>query len=105
MAQALQPMVVPQMPDGSLGIDALWRYGDRNAVPYWCRAGEYYLCPKERVKTCVIDPAPYDVGGKMIMLASFTSPILVNGQFRGIAGADLAVNFIQELRQSRQPAL
>ena len=33
----------------------------------------------------------------MTMLASFISPILVDGEFRGIAGADLAVNFIQDL--------
>ncbi|MBU0900804.1 MAG: methyl-accepting chemotaxis protein [Gammaproteobacteria bacterium] len=83
--------------DGSLGIDALGDMETETLLPTGVRAGEYYLCPKESKKTCVIDPAPYDVGGKMIMLASFTSPILVNGQFRGIAGADLAVNFIQEL--------
>lgn len=83
--------------DGSLGIDALGDIETETLLPTGVRAGEYYLCPKESKKTCVIDPAPYDVGGKMIMLASFTSPILVNGQFRGIAGADLAVNFIQEL--------
>ena len=83
--------------DGSLGIDALGDMETETLLPTGVRAGEYYLCPKESKKTCVIDPAPYDVGGKMIMLAPFTSPILVNGQFRGIAGADLAVNFIQEL--------
>ncbi len=83
--------------DGSLGIDALGDMETETLLPTGVRAGEYYLCPKESKKTCVIDPAPYEVGGKMIMLASFTSPILVNGQFRGIAGADLAVNFIQEL--------
>ena len=83
--------------DGSLGIDALGDMETETLLPTGVRAGEYYLCPKESKKICVIDPAPYDVGGKMIMLASFTSPILVNGQFRGIAGADLAVNFIQEL--------
>ena len=83
--------------DGSLGIDALGSLESETLLPTGVREGEYYLCPKERKRPCVIDPAPYDVGGKMIMLASFTSPILVNGEFRGIAGADLAVNFIQEL--------
>jgi len=83
--------------DGSLGIDSLGSLESETLLPTGVREGEYYLCPKERKRPCVIDPAPYDVGGKMIMLASFTSPILVNGEFRGIAGADLAVNFIQEL--------
>jgi methyl-accepting chemotaxis protein len=83
--------------DGSLAIDALGSIESETLLPTGVREGEYYLCPKEGKKSCVIDPAPYDVGGKMVMLASFTSPILVNGEFRGIAGADLAVNFIQEL--------
>nr|WP_298139126.1 methyl-accepting chemotaxis protein [uncultured Pseudomonas sp.] len=84
-------------PDGSLGLDALGTMESEKLLPTGVREGEYYLCPKERKRPCVIDPAPYDVGGKMVMLASFTSPILVNGEFRGIAGADLAVNFIQDL--------
>ena len=83
--------------DGSLGIDAIGSMESEELLPTGVRAGEYYLCAKERKRPCVIDPAPYDVGGKMTMLASFTSPILVNGEFRGIAGADLAVNFIQDL--------
>ncbi len=83
--------------DGSLGVDALGTMESQTRLPTGVREGEYYLCPKERKRACVIDPAPYDVGGKTIMLASFTTPILVNGEFRGIAGADLAVNFIQEL--------
>ena len=84
-------------PDGSLGLDALGTMESETLLPTGVREGEYYLCPKERKRACVIDPAPYDVGGKMVMLASFTSPILVDGEFRGIAGVDLAVNFIQDL--------
>ncbi|MET1078306.1 MAG: methyl-accepting chemotaxis protein [Pseudomonas sp.] len=83
--------------DGSLAIDSLGTLESEKLLPTGVREGEYYLCPKERKRPCVIDPAPYEVGGKMVMLASFTSPILVKGEFRGIAGADLAVNFIQEL--------
>ncbi len=84
-------------PDGSLGIDAIGTMESETLLPTGVREGEYYLCPKERKRACVIDPAPYEVGGKMVMLASFTSPIMVNGEFRGIAGVDLAVNFIQDL--------
>ena len=83
--------------EGKLAVDALGTLESEKLLPTGVREGEYYLCPKEGKRPCVIDPAPYDVGGKMIMLASFTTPILVKGEFRGIAGADLAVNFIQEL--------
>ncbi|UTW06896.1 HAMP domain-containing protein [Pseudomonas benzenivorans] len=83
--------------DGSLGLDVIGFMESDKLLPTGVREGEYYLCPKERKRPCAIDPAPYDVGGKMVMLASFTTPILVDGQFRGIAGADLSVNFIQDL--------
>lgn len=66
-------------------------------LPTGVRAGEYYLCPRETKGICIIDPAPYEMGGKMVLMASFNVPILVNGQFRGVVGADLAVDFIQEL--------
>ncbi|WP_110597603.1 methyl-accepting chemotaxis protein [Salinicola lusitanus] len=61
------------------------------------REGEYYLCPKETGKPCIIDPAPYDYNGKTLMVTSFNVPIMVDGQFRGSAGVDLSVDFIQGL--------
>lgn len=71
--------------------------------PTGVRTGEYYLCPKETGKPCVIDPASYDFGGKQVLVAAFNAPIMVNGQFRGIAGNDLALDFIQErLNEYRQ---
>nr|WP_194789909.1 methyl-accepting chemotaxis protein [Pseudomonas sp. UFMG81] len=83
--------------DGSLGQDQLADVDDRTVLATGVRASEYYLCPKESKKACVIDPAPYKVGDKMVMLASFVEPIMVDGQFQGMAGADLSVNFIQDL--------
>lgn len=61
------------------------------------RSGEYYLCPRETQKACVIDPAAYELAGKMVLMTSFNAPIMVDGKFRGIAGNDLAVDFIQDL--------
>ena len=90
------PWVYPS-DDGGLSIDLLSQLEDESLLPTGVRAGEYYLCPRESKKACVIDPAPYEMGGEMVMLASFVSPIMVNGQFKGMAGADLAVNFIQDL--------
>ena len=71
--------------------------------PTGVRTGEYYLCPKETGKPCVIDPASYDFGGKQVLVASFNAPIMVGGQFKGIVGNDLALDFIQELlNQAKQ---
>ncbi|WP_445158761.1 methyl-accepting chemotaxis protein [Halomonas sp. E14] len=69
------------------------------------RQGEYYLCPRETLAPCVIDPAPYDFGGETLMVTSFNVPILVEGAFRGVAGVDLAVGFIQELLLQANAAL
>ncbi|WP_044873537.1 methyl-accepting chemotaxis protein [Pseudomonas sp. LFM046] len=83
--------------DGSVGQDAIGYMESQKMLNTGVREGEYYLCPKERKKPCAIDPAPYDVGGKITILSSFTAPILIKGEFRGIAGADFSLNFIQDL--------
>ncbi|PXX96684.1 methyl-accepting chemotaxis protein [Halomonas sp. LBP4] len=59
------------------------------------RKGEYYLCPRETRRTCIIDPHYYDYGGERLLVTSFNVPILVDGEFRGIAGVDLDVDFLQ----------
>ncbi|MHC8388351.1 methyl-accepting chemotaxis protein [Pseudomonas sp. MDT2-39-1] len=83
--------------DGTLGLDKLVDVDDQKTLSTGVRASEYYLCSKEAKKSCVIDPAPYKVGDKIVMLASFIEPIMLNGAFQGIVGADLSVNFIQEM--------
>ncbi|PSL92849.1 methyl-accepting chemotaxis protein [Pseudomonas sp. R9.37] len=83
--------------DGSLGLDKLADVNDQNILATGVRASEYYLCSKESKKPCAIDPAPYKVGNAMVMLASFIEPIMIDGAFQGIVGADLSVNFIQDM--------
>lgn len=83
--------------NGTLGVDKLADVNDRTVLSTGVRSSEYYLCSQESKKSCVIDPAPYKVGDKIVMLASFIEPIMLNGTFQGIVGADLSVNFIQEM--------
>ncbi|TWI52479.1 methyl-accepting chemotaxis protein [Pseudomonas duriflava] len=83
--------------DGSLGQDIIVQMESEKRSESGIREGEYYLCAKEQKRPCVVDPYIWDVGGKPVMLASFTAPILLNGTFQGIAGADLSVNFIQDM--------
>ncbi|WP_168015831.1 methyl-accepting chemotaxis protein [Halomonas salinarum] len=61
------------------------------------RVGEYYLCPKETRRACIIDPHYYDYGDERYLVTSFNAPILVDGDFRGVAGVDLDVEFLQGL--------
>ncbi|MGQ4877783.1 methyl-accepting chemotaxis protein [Billgrantia sp. LNSP4103-1] len=69
------------------------------------REGEYYLCPRETLAPCIIDPAPYDYGDETLLVTSFNVPILVDGEFRGVAGVDLALDFIQALLLEANQAL
>lgn len=69
------------------------------------RKGEYYLCPRETHKICIIDPHIYNYGGKNKMVTSFNVPIMVDGVFKGVAGTDLSVNFIQSFLSQANNAL
>ncbi|PMX25419.1 methyl-accepting chemotaxis protein [Pseudomonas sp. MPR-R2A7] len=91
--------------DGSLGLDKLADVADQKMLSTGVRASEYYLCSKESKKPCAIDPAPYKVGNAMVMLASFIEPIMIDGAFQGIVGADLSVNFIQDMLTSADQKL
>ncbi|MDL2197819.1 methyl-accepting chemotaxis protein [Halopseudomonas aestusnigri] len=89
--------------NGSLSLEALGDMEDETILENGVRTGEYYLCPRETLKPCVVDPAPYEVGGKTVLLASFTVPIISDGEFMGIAGADLSMEFLQQmLHESNQ---
>lgn len=69
------------------------------------RAGEYYLCPKESKRDCLIDPYLYPIGDKKVLLTSLVSPILDNGKFLGIAGVDLPISFIQQFAEKVSQSL
>ncbi|MGB4073597.1 MAG: methyl-accepting chemotaxis protein [Pseudomonas sp.] len=85
--------------NGQLKVAALTavQMESEKLLPTGVREGEYYLCPKASKQPCVIDPASYDFGGKQVLVASFNAPILVDGQFKGVVGNDLALDFIQGL--------
>ncbi|ROM97898.1 chemotaxis protein [Pseudomonas brassicacearum] len=69
----------------------------QNLLPTGVREGEYYLCSRESLQPCVVDPASYEVAGKTVLMSSFNAPIMVDGQFRGVTGASLSLEFIQHL--------
>ncbi|WIX32361.1 methyl-accepting chemotaxis protein [Salinicola sp. JS01] len=74
-------------------------------MPNGSREGGFYLCPKETHKVCITDPAAYEINGKRQMVTSFNVPILVDGEFRGSAGVDFSVGFIQGLLKQNSQAL
>ncbi|AVU11458.1 MULTISPECIES: methyl-accepting chemotaxis protein [unclassified Halomonas] len=91
--------------DGSLSLDLLGDVEDDTRLPNGIRQAEYYMCPRETLAPCIIDPAAYDFGGVTQLVTSFNAPILVDGEFRGVAGIDLSVDFIQTLLSDANQAL
>ncbi|WP_299017190.1 methyl-accepting chemotaxis protein [uncultured Photobacterium sp.] len=61
------------------------------------RVSEWYLCPVETGRSCLIDPWAYNVQGKQVLMANLVTPIKANGRTIGMLGIDLSVNFINEL--------
>ena len=84
-------------PEGGLKVEPLGPTMESQTIlPTGVREGEYYLCPRQRLKPCIVDPAPYEMNGQKILMSSFNVPILVKGAFKGVVGADLSLAFIQE---------
>jgi len=81
---------------GEGALDVLIGMDDATKDANGIRAGEYYLCPKDNRKSCVTDPYIYPVNGKDTLLVSATSPIVQYNQFIGIAGVDVALDFVQQ---------
>jgi methyl-accepting chemotaxis protein len=99
------------------GADATGRF-----LPYWTRAGEgkfkvepltghedpsigsnglatgvWYLDPRATGKERIVGPLTYPAEGKIESLATFAIPVMIDGKFRGITGANFNLGFIQQL--------
>jgi methyl-accepting chemotaxis protein len=81
--------------DGSIGLEPLSGMEDTTTGPTGVRVGEWYLRPKETGRPCAIDPYPYEVQGRQVMMTSLVAPIRLDGRFVGIAGVDIALDRLQ----------
>ncbi len=95
---------------GAQGHDATGRY-----VPYWSRdakgvitvealtdydkpgPGDFYQVSKSTGQNALLEPYPYVVGGKQMLITTLSAPIVINGRFVGVAGVDIALDFMQEM--------
>ncbi|MFY0601853.1 MAG: PAS domain S-box protein [Cyclobacteriaceae bacterium] len=80
-------------------------------VPYWHWQGDsvvlencvlfdesdYYQLPKKSHEEHLLEPYNYPVSGNDSLLVSVVSPILKNGVFLGVAGADISLSSIKKL--------
>ena len=59
-------------------------------------ANDWYDIPRKTLKDALIEPYLYPVAGKDVLMATLSSPILIDGKFVGMAGSDLPLQGLSE---------
>ncbi|KQS78806.1 chemotaxis protein [Rhizobium sp. Leaf384] len=98
------------------GHDGTGRY-----VPYWVRGGDgkvsntaltdyatpgpgdYYQVPFTTRKTVVIEPYPYMIDGREVLMTSIARPVYFEGKVVGVAGLDLSLSDTNKALQATHP--
>lgn len=83
--------------DGRIAVASLDDYDSTDRHPNGVLKGGWYSGPKNNGKEHVLAPLPYQVQGRSVWLATMSAPIMGNGRFLGVAGADFNLNYIQQL--------
>ncbi|MCY9824409.1 methyl-accepting chemotaxis protein [Aeromonas media] len=84
----------------NIGSDLLLSIEKSDPDEFGNPANDYYACPKREGRSCLVDPFKVDINGQQVLVSTITTPIMVNGQFKGIAALDLAVDSISRQAQS-----
>nr|WP_319388174.1 methyl-accepting chemotaxis protein [uncultured Cohaesibacter sp.] len=82
---------------GKAVVQALVEYEDTSMASYGLQKGAWYLDPRSTGKERVIGPLTYLDQGKLVSLATFAVPVMIDGKFQGITGANFNLNFVQKL--------
>ncbi|QSX33213.1 HAMP domain-containing protein [Shewanella avicenniae] len=90
---------------GHIAVQPLVEYDTDTKHPNGVLKGGWYIGPKNTLKPSVLDPIPYIVQGKQVWLATISAPIVENGKFYGVVGADYDLTFVQQLATNLQKEL
>jgi methyl-accepting chemotaxis protein len=80
-------------------------------IPYWFKDGDkllfetvlgydtdtYYTIPRDTKKEVVIDPVTYTVANERVSLITIVAPVLNGNRFYGLAGVDIATDWMQTM--------
>ncbi len=91
--------------NNNIALEPLVGYEDDTKDENGIRAGEYYLLPRETKNEVITDPYSYVVQGESILLTSLVVPVLIDEKFKGIAGVDISLNFLQDLVNTKNKNL
>lgn len=91
--------------EGHVAVQPLVEYDSPDRHPNGVLKGGWYSGPRETLKESVLDPIPYVVQGKNVWLTTLSVPIVANGKFYGVVGADFDIAFIQKLSEQMSAGL
>lgn len=91
--------------DGNVAVQPLVEYDSTERHPNGVPKGGWYSGPRETLKESVLDPIPYVVQGKNVWLTTLSVPIITEGKFYGVVGADFDISFIQKLSEQMSSEL
>lgn len=98
-------------PDGSASQQTVEKAAsdgkyDETLNEFGIRNGEWYLCAKEKLTPCLMEPYLYEVSpGHQELMTSLTFPILRDGKFVGLTGVDLNLPLFQQQTEELAKAL
>ncbi|MFC3914501.1 methyl-accepting chemotaxis protein [Pseudaeromonas sharmana] len=73
---------------------------DTSLNEFGIRNAEWYLCAKDTLRPCLMEPYLYEISpGYSELMTSLTVPILRTGKFVGVAGVDLNLPNFQSLTE------
>ncbi|MGL6607846.1 methyl-accepting chemotaxis protein [Aeromonas hydrophila] len=74
---------------------------DISVNEFGIRNSEWYLCGRDTLRPCLMEPYLYEIspGNKMLM-TSLTVPVLKAGKFAGITGVDMNLPIFQQLAEN-----
>ncbi len=90
---------------GTIAVQPLVEYDTYDKHPNGVLKGGWYITPREKNLESVLGPLPYIVQGKQVWLVTMSVPIVANGKFYGVAGADYNLDFVQEIARKVDGAL
>ncbi len=91
--------------DGTIAIQPLVEYDSHATHPNGLVKGAWYINPSTTGKENILGPLPYIVQGKDVFLATMSVPVMIDGIFRGLAGADYNLDFLQKLADQMSATL
>lgn len=84
--------------NNELAVEPLFSYDEEGT-------GDYYLIPKRTGRETMTEPYIYPIQGQNVMVSSIVAPITIDGAFKGMAGIDITVNFLQQLAEDAKSKL